>query len=363
MMHSLAGTLRGRLPHQLKMADLFLLVSAIPVLLLLAAAPQTFGLSWAGFGKLGRGGLIIVLFFLWFELLDFRKIASPHLSRNRKIVIVILLALGLVYFGGIGLVGQFTDSVYWVGRVLGASGDVSNSFLMAMDYVVLTLYILALTVAFFSARAILGVFTGVVFSAGMLIMYLLDAFFPYGSLGPLQFWANFIVAGVGFLARGFGLPIYGFSNMLTILGKHGTYRLIVFWPSVGVHSMLIYSLVMILLAAKLAAPVNRKIMYALAGVAGTVFLNVIRIFLIAYYGYAYAVSGQDLDAFHNSIGEFLFPVWIIAFLLIVLNIEGRLSARTGQAALDRSRKPVVPTNHQEPGPLSLITPAYGGRDS
>jgi len=123
--------------------------------------------------------------------------------------------------------------------------------------------------------------------------------------------------------------------------------------------MLIYSLVMILLAAKLAAPVNRKIVYAVAGVAGTVFLNVIRIFLIAYYGYAYAVSGQDLDAFHNSIGEFLFPVWIIAFLLIVLNIEGRLSARTRQAALDRSRKFPVPPNHQEPGPLSLMASRLG----
>jgi len=243
-----------------------------------------------------------------------------------------MFALALIYFGGIGLAEEFTSAIYSVGRALGASGDVSNSFLMAMDYVVLSLYIAGLAVAFFGKRAILAVLTPIVFSTGMLAMYLLDAFFPYGSIGPLQFWANFIVVGVGLLSRGLGLPIYGYNNVLNIAGTHGTFRLIVFWPSVGVHSMLIYSLVMVLLATRLAAPIRRKVMYAIAGVAGTVFLNVFRIFLIAYYGYAYATSGADLDAFHNSIGEFLFPVWIIVFLVIVIRIEGRYSAKAKRAA-------------------------------
>jgi thaumarchaeosortase len=334
MMRALIGSFRQRLPHQLKLADLFLVLSAIPILLAFAFAPDTFGLSWAGFGKLGRGGLFFVLFFLAFELMDFRKIAKPHLNRTRKIAIVILVGLALFYFGAITAVGQFTDSVYWVGRTLGASGEVSNSWLMAVDYMILTLYITGLTVAFFGARSILSILTAVVFSAGMLIMYLLDAFFPYGSLGPLQFWANFVVAGVALLSKIFGLPIYGIGNMLTILGNHGTFRLYVFWPSVGVHSMLIYSLVMVLLAVRLVAPAKRKLVYAITGVAGTIFLNVTRIFIIAYYGYVYATSGADLDAFHNSIGEFLFPLWILAFIIIVLNIESRLSARARRTVPD-----------------------------
>jgi thaumarchaeosortase len=350
MMQSLTGSVRERLPHQLKLADLFLVVSAIPILLILALAPETFGLSWAGFGKLGRGGLLFVLFFLGFELMDFRKIAEPHLNRKRKIAVAVLFGLALFYFGAVAVVGQFTDSVYWVGRVLGASGEVSNSFLMAVDYVIMTLYIVGLATAFFGARSILSILSAIVFSAGMLMMYLLDAFFAYGSLGPLQFWANFVVAGVAILSKGFGLPIYGFGNSLTILGKHGTYRLFVFWPSVGVHSMLIYSLVMILLAAKLVAPAKRKIVYAIAGVAGTVFLNVSRIFFISYYGYMYATSGADLEAFHNSIGEFLFPVWIVAFLVIVLNIESRLSAGTKRAAVQTLEAPETTLGRKEMPP-------------
>jgi thaumarchaeosortase len=341
MTNGLTRRLASGLPCQIKTADLFFHLCAIPVLFLFLIASESFGLSWAGMGKLGRGGLLFVLFFLAFELLDFRKKTNLHLTRNRKLAIATLFVLGMLYFGAVGLFKAFTDSIYWVGRILGASGDTSNSWLMATDYVAMTLYVLALATAFFGGRGILKVITGIVLSAGIWAMYVLDAFFPYGSIGPLQLWANFIVAAVAFLTRGVGLPIYGKSNMLTISGKHGFYQLFVFWPSVGVQSMLIYSLVMIILAARLYAPAMRKIMYAAVGVVGTVFLNVVRISIIAFFSYAYATSGTDLDAFHNSIGELLFPVWIVVFLWVVLDTEVRLAARSKHAIMKNAQTPAA----------------------
>jgi thaumarchaeosortase len=326
--------LKSEAMRRLKSADLLFILSAIPVLLLFALAPGTFELSWAGFGKLGRGGLFIILFFLAFELWDFRKTAKPRLDRRHVTVTVAILALGLFYFGAAGAASWFTDLIYSVGKALGAAGEVSNSWLMATDYSAMTVYLIALSIVLFAVRAIRAIITPIVLSIGMVIFYLLDAFFPYGSIGPLQFWANFIVAAVGILSKIFGLPIYGFSNLLTINGTHGFFRLAVYWPSVGVQSMLIYSLVMILLAAKLDSPPRRKVIYASIGVIGTIFLNVVRIFIIAYYGYAYAYTGQELDAFHNSIGEILFPIWIVAFLAIVLHVEGRL-AQTARKDLRR----------------------------
>ena len=74
---------------------------------------------------------------------------------------------------------------------------------MATDYFMMTVYLFALTVVLFTARAVRGLITPIILSIGMLVFYLLDAFFPYGSIGPLQFWANSIVACVGFLAVGF----------------------------------------------------------------------------------------------------------------------------------------------------------------
>jgi thaumarchaeosortase len=234
------------------------------------------------------------------------------------------LAQGHVDFGLIFENG-LTNFIYAIGRVLGASGDYSNSFLMATDFVADTMYIALLSIILFSVVAIRRIVTPLLFGLGMLFFYLLDAFLPYGSIGPLQFWANFIVAGVALLAKVFGLPIYGFTNHLTIAGVHGYYRLVVYWPSVGVQSILIYSVVMVVIAAKLQAPKIRKIIYAVVGVVVTVFLNVVRVFSIAYYGYAYATTGQQLDAFHNTVGEVLFLFWIVAYLFLIIEIENRLA--------------------------------------
>jgi thaumarchaeosortase len=207
---------------------------------------------------------------------------------------------------------------------------------MATDYTALTLYMVGLAVVFFGWRAIPKIINAIVISAGMVIFFLLDALFPYRTLGWLQVWAEFIVAAVGFLAWVSGQPVFGYGNHLTILGKYGTWQLQVFWPSVGVESMLIFSLVMIVLAVKLSAPARRKIIYAVLGAAGTVFLNVVRIFMISYYGVCCATSSEGLDAFHNTVGQFLYPMWVVAYLYIVLEIEKRLR---GNGTNDR---PLIP---------------------
>ncbi len=321
------ASVKSKIRLHLKDADYLLILAAIPVLVLFALAPGSFELSWAGFGKLGRGGLFFVLFFLAFEVLGFRKRARIKVTRLRKIALYGIVVAALSYFVAVGASEWFLNLVYSLGPPGGAGGG-SNSWLMSVDYSTFALYIFGLAIVLFGLRAIKAVITPILLSAAMLVFYLLDAFFPYGQIGPLQFWANFIVAAVGLLARLFGLPIYGFSNYLTIDGTKGFFRLAVYWPSVGVQSMIIYSVVMLVIAAKLDIPTKRKAIYAAVGVLGTIFLNVLRIFTIAYYGYAYATSGQQLDAFHNSIGEVLFPVWIALFMVLVLGIENRITPKS-----------------------------------
>lgn len=363
------GLLLRRLVNTLRSVsgrDVLLILAAMPIVSLFLIAPQTFELSWAGFGQLGRGGLFIILFFLGLDLLDFKK-DKIQWSTRRKLEGAVIVAIGFFYFVEVGvsqaayskqavdalalglsqghvdigliLEDGLTNFIYAIGRVLGASGDYSNSFLMATDFIADTIYIALLSTILFAVGAIRRIVTPLLFGLGMLFFYLLDAFLPYGSIGPLQVWANFIVAGVALLAKAFGLPIYGFTNHLTIVGLHGYYRLVVYWPSVGVQSILIYSVVMIVIAAKLQAPRIRKIIYAAVGVVVTVFLNVVRVFSIAYYGYAYATSGQQLDAFHNTVGELLFLFWIVAYLFLIIEIENRL---TRPRRVPRKRKKSVP---------------------
>ena len=305
--------------------DLYLIFAATPILLLFAVAPDSFLLSWAGFGQLGRGGLFFVLFFLGFDLLSFGKTDKIHWSRNRKIKVAVLVAAASLYFVEVGLGQTLTNLIYALGKWLGASGQVSNSFLMSTDYFADTVYLTLLAITLFNVSTIRRVIVSIAFGLGMLIFYLLDAFFPYGSIGPLQFWANFIVAAVATLASVFRLPIYGLTNHLTIFGLHGTFPLVVYWPSVGVQSILIFSLVMVVIVAKLEAPPLRKAIYATVGVTGTVCLNIVRIFTISIYGYVYATSGQQLDAFHNVIGEIIFPIWIVIFLMVIIGIEDKIA--------------------------------------
>jgi thaumarchaeosortase len=274
--------------------------------------------------------LFFSLFFLAFDVLAFNKTAKIQWTTRRKIASGLMVCAGAAYFVEVGLGQTLTAFIYSVGSSLGASGQVSNSFLMSTDYMAFIVYMVVLTIALFNTRTVPKVSTVLIFSAGMVTFYLLDAFFPYGSIGPLQFWANFIVADVAALAWLFRLPIYGLSNHLTIFGKHGIFPLVVYWPSVGVQSILIYSLVMLVLAAKLDAPVLRKVIYSVVGIAGTVMLNVTRIFAISLYGYLYASSLGQLDAFHNVIGEVLFPIWIVAYLVIIIHVEDRLAGRAKQ---------------------------------
>ena len=318
--------------RQLRTADVFFILFATPIVLLFLVAPESFAWFWPGMGNLGRGGFLFVLFFLAFELMDYRKTVSPHLSRNRELAIGAVVAIGICYFGADALFKPLTDFIYQVGPP-GGSGGYSVSWLMATEYMALTAYLVGLAVAFFGWRSIPKIITGIVVSAGMMIFFLIDAWLPYNKSWFLQLWAIFIVAAVSFLMRGLGLPVFGAGNSLTISGAYGVWRLFVFWQSVGVESMLIFSLVMIVLAAKLSAPKKRKIIYAAVGAAGTVFLNVVRISIISYYGVCCATSSEGLDAFHNTIGQFLYPVWIIAYLYIVLDIEQRLRRNATEPSL------------------------------
>jgi hypothetical protein len=156
--------LPSRLLHTLRSIsgrDLLLILAAIPILSLFMIAPQTFELSWAGFGQLGRGGLFIVLFFLGLDLLDFGK-SKIQWTRRRKVEAGAIVVVGILYFVEVGVSqaaysrdvvnalalglsqgrldfgmifqNGLTNFIYAIGRVLGASGEYSNSFLMATDF-------------------------------------------------------------------------------------------------------------------------------------------------------------------------------------------------------------------------------------
>ena len=104
-------------------------------------------------------------------------------------------------------------------------------------------------------------------------------------------------------------------------GDFGPFAMQVLWPSAGVHSIIIYSLVMMAFLIKMRIPRNRKMMYFVIGIAGTVIVNLIRIFSLSVYALKVTTDPQAWEEFHSVAGEIMFLPWLFIFLLVVTAIE------------------------------------------
>jgi thaumarchaeosortase len=126
---------------------------------------------------------------------------------------------------------------------------------------------------------------------------------------------------------------------LSLWGYKGFIRILIFWPSSGVVSMIMYSLVLVILLIKLDAPIRRKVTYTAIGALGTYFANVLRIALIILY---VTYISLDVKTFHDSIGEIIFLTWILGFLYLVISRENRLSRKSAKSPI--LGRPQVPVN-------------------
>ncbi len=181
---------------------LSMLLIASPILFVLAVYPDSFSMSW----NQGRGGFLFGLAFIVAEIIGIKFIVS----RTRLIFGIPLAIATIIYF------------------------------------VLLVRIVIA----------------GPVFLGGSAIILSLDAFFPYDTLGPLQYFVPHLVQTNVWVINAFELgTATARDNLMFLRGDHGPFALQVFWPSAGVHSVVIYSLVMMAFLLKMNIKQNRKIMY------------------------------------------------------------------------------------------------------
>jgi thaumarchaeosortase len=201
---------------------------------------------------------------------------------------------------------------------------------------VLAVFLSAVFGVLFGHKSIKQIPTPIVYAIGSCLILLLDSFFPYGSISFLAGMAPFIASIVVTLLGVSGVhvmksvyepvpppAVYLTGNYLWMRGLPGSVALQINWPCMGVFSMLIYILITAILMVKLDAPRRRKLLYLVVGAIGTFFINIFRIFLIAYY---VAFISMDLKIFHEDIGEFLFLAWVVVFLFAIVKVESILSA-------------------------------------
>jgi thaumarchaeosortase len=285
-------------------------IIASPIIFALIAFPDSFSLSW----NQGRGGFLFALVFVVAELIGLKII----ISKKRLIAVIPLAIVVIAYI--IGLEYGLRD--YILSSAEQYNVQLIHSWTWMWDFIVLDIFVIIVLSIFFGKRWIRIAPAGPIFLGGSAIILSLDAFFPYDSLGPLQYVVPYLVQTNVWLVNVFDLgTATARDNLMFLKGDFGPMVLQVFWPSAGVHSIIIYSLVMGAFLLKMNIPRNRKAVYFGLGIAGTIGVNMIRIFSLSWYALKVTTDAKQWEEFHSVAGEIMFLPWLFVFLLIVILIE------------------------------------------
>jgi len=198
------------------------------------------------------------------------------------------------------------------------------SFTWMWDFIVMAIFVLVVLTIFFGKRWIRIAPAGPIFLTGTAVILSLDAFFPYDTLGPLQYIVPYFVQANVWVITVLELgTAVARDNVMFLRGDHGSMALQVFWPSAGVHSIIIFSLVIGAFMLKMNIPRARKSIYFILGIIGTITVNLIRIFSLSWYALKVTTDPVAWEEYHKIAGEIMFLPWLFAFILIVIVIETR----------------------------------------
>ena len=283
-----------------------------PILFALALFPDSFTLSW----NQGRGGFLFALAFIVAELVGLKIV----ISTKRLIFAIPMAILTMAYL--VGLEYGLRDFI------LNASEQYNvqliDSWVWMWDFIVMAIFVTASLTLFFGKKLFRIALMGPIFLGGTATILSLDAFFPYDTLGPLQYVVPFLVQANVWLIGVFDLgTATARDNIMFLKGDYGSMVLQVFWPSAGVHSVIIYSLIAGAFLLKMNIPRKRKSIYFALGIIGTIIVNMIRIFSLSWYALKVTTDAEAWEEFHSVAGGIMFLPWLFAFILIVLLIESR----------------------------------------
>jgi thaumarchaeosortase len=283
-----------------------------PILFALVVFPDSFSLSW----NQGRGGFLFALAFIVAELVGLKII----ISSKRLLATVPLAIFTITYLVGL----EYGLRDYILNSSEQYNVQLIFSWTWMWDFIIMAIFVISVLTIYFGKRWIRIAPAGPIFLGGSAIILSLDAFFPYDTLGPLQYVVPYLVQANVWLIGVFDLGVAtARDNIMFLKGDHGSMVLQVFWPSAGVHSIIIYSLVMGAFLLKMNIARKRKSIYFTLGIIGTIIVNMIRIFSLSWYALKVTTDSAKWEEFHSVAGEIMFLPWLFAFLLIVILIESR----------------------------------------
>jgi len=287
-----------------------ILLLASPTIFALAAFPDSFSLSW----NQGRGGFLFGLAFMVAELIGLKL----GVSKKKLLAVIPLAALTMIYLVSL----EFGLRDYIISIAPQYNVQLIYSWTWLWDFTVMAIFLISSMSILFGKKWIRISPAGPIFIAGTAAILSLDAFFPYDTLGPLQYVVPYLVKTNAWIINVLDLGVASArDNIMFLKGDHGPFALQVFWPSAGVHSVIIYSLVMMAFLFKMNIPPKRKAIYFFLGIIGTISVNMIRIFSLSLFALKVSTNVAEFEEFHSVAGEIMFLPWLFIFLLVVTYVE------------------------------------------
>ena len=288
-----------------------IIIVILPTMFTVVAYSDSFSLSW----NQGRGGFLFAMAFIVAELVGIKYV----IPKNRFYLCIPLIAITISYFA------LLPHGIHdYIMSLVDVFGVLEYSWGWLFDFAVMATFVTASLAILFGRKWFRIAPAGPIFLSGSAIILALDSFFPYDTLGPLQYIVPYLVQANVWVITALDLGIAtARDNLMFLNGDFGPFALQVFWPSAGVHSIIIYSLVMMAFLIKMNIIRKRKIMYFVIGIAGTIFVNMIRIFSLSVYALKVTTDPEAWEEFHSVAGEIMFLPWLFIFLLVVTAIENR----------------------------------------
>ena len=282
--------------------------------------PQSFLLSW----NIGHAGFAFAAAFILAEIAG----TNFRVSTVRVLLIALFSGLTISYLITLPLgLDQLITSIGHSYKVA-----IVNSWILMSEYFAATIYTVASLFLLLGKNWYKIASAGLVYLVGNTVILSLDSFFPYDSLGPLQMivpaylqFDQFILRFIGghVVYLGNDVPASANGNLLVLKGYHGPFYLKVFWPSAGVQSVIIYSLVMLSILFRIRIPVSHMLIYFVVGLLGTASVNILRIVSLSMVAITVTSNTKEWEAFHSFAGEIMFLPWIGIYLAAVISLENK----------------------------------------
>lgn len=282
-------------------------------------------------------GRMFYLFFVWLFFIEFVTSRDQILRKKptkRLAIGIFCLLIPTMYIIFVNAVPGATKVILDLGQYLGINEPVDRESLLtfhwplSIEYLVLWL---SFTLAVIFAYGLLGLKT---FSISISLLGVITAAYMINTLYPSELSVHLLITFPTTALSAALLHILGYTvvlsfpyparpnyklPLLTVRYGSTSYSAVVDWPCSGVHSLILYVLIIFVFFKRSEFSSFRKAVYFICGFFGTYFVNVLRVASILIIGLN--SGSQAALTFHDTYGELYFLTWMLFYILLIICIE------------------------------------------